>query len=160
MDPLDADCWYDFMALPEIAIFLPDRFETREEMQATLLWLVGNYDMDVEEIIRITLAIHPDDGGKMPRGFVSYGPLPEDNCKREIAYAVHPDWQGRGLATEAARVFIEWVREQITRKPLYASVDAANTASIRVLEKLGFTCEEDGRADSGLSGDALIFRRE
>ena len=147
IEPAQAAEWLELMSLPPIAEFLPDRFDSLDEITGALNWLVANYSMPVAEIVRITLGVHPTDGGEAPRGFVTFGPLPEDESLREIGYAVHPDWQHRGIATRAAQLMIGWVRESITTEPLFATVDPANGASRRVLEKVGFRelRESDGR---------------
>ncbi len=54
----------------------------------------------------------------------------------ELAWAVHPEWQGRGLATAAAREGVDLARTVGLLK-LVALVLPANEASRRVAEKLG-----------------------
>ena len=54
--------------------------------------------------------------------------------QREVTYGVHPDLWGRGIATEALRLFLE---EETTR-PLHARAASDNRGSLRVLEKCGF----------------------
>lgn len=46
---------------------------------------------------------------------------------------------GKGYATESARACIEWAFSQTDIQELVGRVAQENTASIRVLEKLGFT---------------------
>jgi RimJ/RimL family protein N-acetyltransferase len=55
--------------------------------------------------------------------------------KREIGYWIDRAFWGRGIATEALSAFLEL--EQT--RPLYAGVAKHNAASIRVLQKCGFT---------------------
>jgi RimJ/RimL family protein N-acetyltransferase len=55
--------------------------------------------------------------------------------KREIGYWIDRAFWGRGIATEALAAFL---RLEQTR-PLYAGVAKHNAASIRVLQKCGFT---------------------
>lgn len=55
--------------------------------------------------------------------------------KREIGYWIDRAFWGRGIATEALSAFL---RLEPTR-PLYAGVARHNTASLRVLQKCGFT---------------------
>jgi RimJ/RimL family protein N-acetyltransferase len=55
--------------------------------------------------------------------------------KREIGYWIDRAFWGRGIATEALSAFL---RLEQTR-PLYAGVAKHNAASIRVLQKCGFT---------------------
>jgi RimJ/RimL family protein N-acetyltransferase len=98
----DADYWFRFMNLDSLQRFLTDRYKKVEHIRHTLSWLISNYDMDIESITRITLAIHPKHDEYHPIGWVSFGPLPEDEELREIAYAVHPEYWGIGIATEAS----------------------------------------------------------
>jgi RimJ/RimL family protein N-acetyltransferase len=55
--------------------------------------------------------------------------------KREVGYWIDRAFWGRGVATEALSAFL---RLEQTR-PLYAGVAKHNAASIRVLQKCGFT---------------------
>jgi RimJ/RimL family protein N-acetyltransferase len=69
--------------------------------------------------------------------------------KREVGYWIDRAFWGRGVATEALSAFL---RLEQTR-PLYAGVAKHNVASIRVLQKCGFTLsrsveEESNDADA------------
>ena len=72
-------------------------------------------------------------------GDVGAGRLPE------FGFMVHPEYWGRGIATEAAGAFIAYAFETLSVDRLTADVDPRNTASLRVLGKLGFV--ETGRAE-------------
>jgi RimJ/RimL family protein N-acetyltransferase len=63
---------------------------------------------------------------------------------REIGYWIGREYWGKGVATRALSAFLDLV----PARPLYAHVAVHNVASIRVLEKCGFTPSED---DSGPS---------
>ena len=54
----------------------------------------------------------------------------------EIGYALHPNWQGCGYATEAVRAVLADLRE-MGFKRVTAGYFAENTASLRVMEKCG-----------------------
>lgn len=71
-------------------------------------------------------------------GHVGVGPKQELGGEVEIGYAVSAKHAGRGLATEAARAAARWAFEQAGLDHLAALVLPENTASARVLEKLGF----------------------
>ena len=66
----------------------------------------------------------------------------------EIGYCVIPDRRRRGFATEAARALIEWVLRQPGVHAVVAGCDRDNVASIRTLERLGFS--RTGEANSEL----------
>ncbi|MDJ0637865.1 MAG: GNAT family N-acetyltransferase [Paracoccaceae bacterium] len=63
----------------------------------------------------------------------------------EIGYIFHPDHWGKGLAQEALRAAIPHVFESLPIDKLVADVDPRNSASLRLLERLGFTVT--GRAE-------------
>jgi RimJ/RimL family protein N-acetyltransferase len=62
----------------------------------------------------------------------------------DIGYILHPDHWGRGLASEALTAVIARVFERHPIPAISADIDPRNTASIRLLTKLGF--RESGRA--------------
>lgn len=59
----------------------------------------------------------------------------------EIGFAFHPDHQGRGYATEAARALLPFAFETLGLHRLIGRTEARNTGSARVLEKLGMRLE-------------------
>lgn len=58
----------------------------------------------------------------------------------ELGYIVRSGWQGRGVASECSAALMALIFGEGTRK-LTAEVDTRNIASIRLLEKLGFSRE-------------------
>ncbi len=67
----------------------------------------------------------------------------ERDSKRLVGYWIGKDHWGQGVATRALSEFVDVVRA----RPLYAHVAKKNVASIRVLEKCGFTiCDEEAEA--------------
>jgi len=56
----------------------------------------------------------------------------------ELGYWTHPEARGRGLTTRAARLAVDHAFDTLGLDHLAASAAAANTASRRVLERLGF----------------------
>lgn len=61
--------------------------------------------------------------------------------RAEIGYSLHPDWQGRGLATEALRLILQYVFSGLRLRRVEADADPRNEPSWRLLEKLGFVRE-------------------
>lgn len=57
---------------------------------------------------------------------------------RELGYCLHPDFWGRGLASEAASAIVAFGFETLQARRLVAEVFASNAASTHILEKLGF----------------------
>lgn len=79
-------------------------------------------------------------------GDVGAGRLPE------FGFMLHPEFWGRGFATEASAAFIKYVFEVKPIDELTADVDPRNLASLQVLRKLGFAVT-GGAKNSFLLGD-------
>ena len=62
--------------------------------------------------------------------------------EREVGYWLGREYWGRGIATQALRLFLG----QLEMRPLYGHAARHNVASQRVLEKCGFTLCEDDKA--------------
>ena len=99
----------------------------------------------------------PDAGvsGGVPRapaelvGFVGFRHF-WDPPELELVYGLHPSVWGRGLAVEAGRAAMSYAFDELGFGEVLAATDAPNTASIAVLERLGF--EEWKRTDDGPAG--------
>lgn len=85
-------------------------------------------------------------------GFVNDCGIEDDEI--EIGYVVHPEYQGRGYASEAVKAVLGELRETGFRK-VSAGYFAENEASRRVMEKCGMkpverTDEEEYRGEKHL----------
>lgn len=80
----------------------------------------------------------------------------EQSAKTLVGYWIGKNYWGKGIATRALSAFLN----DLTARPLYAHVAKHNIASIRVLEKCGFTvCGEDRvTSDTGEEVEEFIFR--
>ena len=85
-------------------------------------------------------------------GDVAVG-LDEHASVATLGYTLRPEHQGRGLGREAVAALIDRLFQRCGVHRVQASVDPANTASIRLLEALGF-------AHEGLSRRAVLVRGE
>jgi RimJ/RimL family protein N-acetyltransferase len=54
-----------------------------------------------------------------------------------LGWAINPEFQGRGYATESAQALIKFGFERLQLRVIYATCDTRNSASIKVMEKLG-----------------------
>lgn len=83
----------------------------------------------------------------------------EQSGRSKVGYWIGRNYWGKGIATKALSQFLGHVKT----RPLYAHVAKHNVASIRVLEKCGFTiCGED-KGPPGIGGEEVeefIFRLE
>ena len=88
---------------------------------------------------------------------IAIAELPERTIVGDIGFCMHPGGdlelgftlrrqsQGKGLATEALKAFVEAALQRPDIQRVFGIVDARNTASIKVLERLGMdrVCSED-----------------
>lgn len=79
--------------------------------------------------------LRPRDGGP-PAGYVAIVVGRSTVEEPEIAYEILPDARGHGYATEAARAVLP-AAFATGRRRVWATLRPSNTASLRVLEKLG-----------------------
>lgn len=63
--------------------------------------------------------------------------LPEDAIGTEVGWAISPASWGKGYATEAARAAVAWAFDHLGWAEVIHCIDAPNTASIAVAERLG-----------------------
>ena len=69
-----------------------------------------------------------------------HGPL-RDGATVEIGYVLAPDARGYGYATEVTAALIDWTFARTNVAQIIASIDPANTASIRVATKVGMQAQ-------------------
>jgi len=69
----------------------------------------------------------------------------DDIDEVELGYRLMPDSWGRGIATEAARACRDHAFETLGLPRIISIIEAANVASIRVVEKVGLRFEKETR---------------
>src|SRR5262245_61569405 len=92
--------------------------------------------------------------GDRPIGFTGFRPFREPPVL-ELLYGLYPAFWGRGLATEMARAMLTLAFDRHGLDVVDTAVDAPNTASVRVLERLGFSVVAES---PGAFGTTLHFR--
>ena len=118
--------------------FLPDEvFETEEIAAEVIADLMDCYEGAEGPFVHPILA----DGTYA--GYVQLVPI-DDGW--EIGYHVVKGMTGRGYATEAVRAFLPVMMDKLGLTQVAGICDAENKASIRVLEKCGFTRVYEGPA--------------
>ena len=73
-----------------------------------------------------------------PVGYAGFVPKEIEGVPRiELVYVVHPDYWGRGYATEIARALADYGRNVLGAETLTALIEPENLASKRVAERSG-----------------------
>ena len=114
--------------------FVPDEvYDSVEEARAAIEFLISRYDSADGPFV---YPIITNDGGKNI-GYVQLCKLDEGTW--EIGYHIAKAFTGKGYATEAVKAFLPAMAQKLNLKEVYGICLAENAASVRVLEKCGFT---------------------
>ncbi len=107
---------------------VPD-LKTTEQVTALAETLISY--SQIEDVEHLAYGIYADD---RLIGFINDCGMENDTI--EIGYVIHPDYQGKGYATEAVHAMIEELLKMGFRK-VKAGYFEENVASRRVMEKCG-----------------------
>jgi RimJ/RimL family protein N-acetyltransferase len=134
----DLAAFHDLHSREDVARYLP--WETRDE-DASRAALTRHLELTLEaDGDGVTLAGFDMDTGRLVGEFVIFLRSVEHRGG-EIGYVLHPDFQGRGLATEGARHLLQLAFTRLDLRRVVARLDARNTASAAVLSRLGMRHE-------------------
>lgn len=94
-------------------------------------------------------------------GALSFHSVQHSDAEAEIGYWVTAQVRGKGVATVATRLLTEYGFNTIGFHRIEALVVASNLASVKVLEKIGFTQEgvmqDKCCGDNGVREDMILF---
>jgi RimJ/RimL family protein N-acetyltransferase len=134
----DYDAFHDLHGRDDVARYLP--WETRDA-EASRKALDRHQTAVLEkDDDGMTLAGFDKESGRLVGEFVLFLRTVEHRGG-EVGYVLHPDFWGRGLATEGARAMLEIGFDLLGMHRVIARIDARNTGSAAVLERLGMRRE-------------------
>ncbi len=117
--------------------FVPDEvFETVEEARETIEFLMSVYETDKGPFVYPILL---KDGTNI--GYVQLAPIKDGF---EVGYHIAKLYTCKGYATEALKAFIDYIIPYKHIDRVYGICISENIASVKVLEKCGFTKEYEG----------------
>ncbi len=88
-------------------------------------------------------------------GFIGHYRIKWEHFRSEIGYMLSPDFQGKGIITEALKLVIDYGFNEMNMHSFEAVIDPKNTASARVLEKNNFTKEAHFKENEFFDGRFL-----
>ncbi|HTW01376.1 MAG TPA: GNAT family N-acetyltransferase [Streptosporangiaceae bacterium] len=156
--PADFDDFYAYQSRPDVARYLlwdaRDRAQARqalaEQCRETTLDAEGDW---------LTFAVVWREVGRVV-GEVGLKWLSREHRGGETGFVFNPDYHGRGLATEAAECMLAVGFESLGWHRIIGCCDARNTASARVMERLGMRREAHLRHPEMVKGawaDELVY---
>ncbi|HEX8819065.1 MAG TPA: GNAT family N-acetyltransferase [Archangium sp.] len=144
--PEDEDALFGFWNDPHVRRYLwDDRLVSREEVREQLALSERDFRERGYGGFMLALAQWPG----VLIGFSGLRRIPGGEAV-ELLYGLYQNFWGRGLATEAARAVLRFGFEEAGLEEILAGADRDNTASVRVMERLGMSS----------AGDYYRLRRE
>ena len=121
---------------PEVARWLYYEPSTLERSREKLVRKVAGSELSEDH--GLSAAAELRDGTYVGDAVLFYGSVEHKTV--EVGFSFDPRQQGNGYATEAARALVDWAFSQGLHRVI-GRLEARNTASARVLEKLGMRRE-------------------
>jgi RimJ/RimL family protein N-acetyltransferase len=134
----DYAAFHDLHGRDDVARYLP--WETRDAEASRKALERHQTVVLAKDDDGMTLAGFDRESGRLVGEFVLFLRSVEHRGG-EIGYVLHPDFWGRGLATEGARAMLEIGFGLMGMHRIVARIDARNTGSAAVLERLGMRRE-------------------
>jgi ribosomal-protein-alanine N-acetyltransferase len=148
--------WYAYLSIPAVLEHTSWVVRSQDDLSA----IVDRCTSDVAgSSVRFAI-VDRSDGSFI--GTIGFPMLSWLNRTAEVAYDLRPSASGRGIATACCRAITEWALGDQGFVRVQATALDANAASIRVIEKSGFTFEGKLRhlkMVRGMPRDFLLFSR-
>ena len=127
----------------EVARFM--RWNPHKNIEETIEWLAGEEAAATGEDVFNWGFILKENQRLIGSGGLIYS---QKYQMYEIGYNLARDCWGKGLATEAAKRIVEFAKDDLKIKQLFATHAIDNAASGKIIEKIGFTYQNEGTYSS------------
>jgi len=137
----DLSAVYDIQSRPEVTRYLLFDVRTLDQVRVALEERIqaGRPGHEGERLILALAVVLPETEAVI--GDVVLFRLSREHRAGELGYMFHPGYGGNGYATEAARMMLRLGFENYGLHRIIGRIDARNTPSARVLERLGMRRE-------------------
>lgn len=137
----DVDAIHAYQSLPEVCRYIPYEPRTREDVARRLAEPDKARSTLTEPGQGVHLAVEVKATGQVVGDVMLFW---QDETNAEIGYVIHPDHQGKGIATEASAALLRLAfaaEHGLEVHRVTARIDERNPASAAVLTKLGMRQE-------------------
>ncbi|ASJ11184.1 ribosomal protein-serine acetyltransferase [Thermococcus sp. P6] len=131
-----------YLSHPEEMLFYEDELGWYEALRR---------EKDKERVFTII-----ENSSRSPVGLIGLHNIDYRNGRAEIGYFLARESWGHGYASEAVKLALEYSFEWLNLRKVYAHVFEPNVASIRVLEKNGFTLAGRWRKHQYVPGEGFV----
>ncbi|MGP4111078.1 GNAT family N-acetyltransferase [Streptomyces sp. 4N509B] len=135
----DLDELHDIQRRPDVARYLLWNARSREETRTALAERVRQTAISREGDNLAVAAVHRESGVLI--GDFNLEWLSAELGRAEIGFVLHPDYAGRGYATEAGREVLRIGFEEYGFHRVIGLCNGNNTPSMRLMERLGMRRE-------------------
>ncbi len=133
----DTDDMFEYSSNPETSKYLLwSPHMSREVTKSTIGIILDGYKNGTFHDFAAVLK----ENGKMI-GTVGFTSVDEANCCAEIGYVLNPKYHGHGYATEAVKLLLNFAFCELGLNRIEARYMPENEASLKVMERVGMTCE-------------------
>jgi [ribosomal protein S5]-alanine N-acetyltransferase len=132
----DVGHWLPFVASAEATVFFPDYYAPDDSYHAAERFLSKQFIRYQEKRYGLQALLLKDTNEFIGLAGILAQVLDGEEVI-EIGYHILPKYWGRGYATEAAALFIDYVKAKHISTAIVSIIDVDNHASIRVAEKNG-----------------------
>lgn len=148
--------WSSYLCMPEVFEHTSWNHPSPGDLAA---YLGSEASGDPSTRLRLAIASRRDD---RLLGTIGFHTVSAEHRSAELAYDLHPEAWGQGLATSLAGTLVHWAFAEPGLLRVQATVLESNARSVRVLERLGF--EREGllrcyRLVRGKRGDFHMYAR-
>lgn len=147
----DFAAMYAMQSDPQVARFLYWDARSPDEVRAQLERIKPMTRLD-DECDSLRLAAVRRDTGELV-GDYSLRLDSREHRQGEIGFITHPAHQGQGFATEGSLLLLRLGFEELGLHRIFGTCDARNTASARVMERLGMRREAHFRENEIFKGE-------
>jgi RimJ/RimL family protein N-acetyltransferase len=134
----DLDDVWAYQRRPEVARYMLWEPRNRQQCQAAVDQMAKETGL-AEEGDCLSLAVVSPDAARV--GQIELVWRSKQSRQGEVGYVFNPEFQGKGLATEAARAMLRWGLEEFDLHRIVGRCHAHNSASAALLQRLGMRRE-------------------
>ncbi len=142
--PIDAEddlmAMHAYRSIPEVCRYVPFSPGTPEQLAERLTDPERVRSTIDDEGQVMSLVMIRRDTGELIGDLVLFWHSTTDR-RAEVGYVLHPDHEGHGFATEGTRALLELCFDGAGAHRVAAQIDIRNTASARLLERVGMRHE-------------------
>ncbi len=124
---------------PEVCRYLPFAPQTVDDIRARMGRLLGTTSLEGEDAGIPVAVVRREEGDLIGDLVLFHADLVHGTA--EIGWVIRPDVSGRGYATEAVRTLLDAAFGLYGLRRVVARIDAENTASARLAERVGMRLE-------------------